>query len=289
MGHVIIGLPAHTLSITEFHPQCVRNPPTASCSRIKTCGAHPLITSPFSSPTHPFPSPSFTTHKKLLPHDSNPAAISRTCASEKNEMPIQTVPCALTAASQRFIRAVSVAEGDGAHVPCPLVDRALVVVNISRLEFPEAIHDDPEARTLLLGRVFHVFAGGILPSQIVWQLQFGHPHGVRESRDHEFVRVWRVPDQAVIHAERKESGSVKNEPRDPKIGRYLVGPREEKVGDEAVGRVLSQDELDRVPEEPECFDELGGHVWGCDGGEALAAVREAGLWARKWDFDDVDV
>ncbi|CAN0878920.1 hypothetical protein LINGRAHAP2_LOCUS12726 [Linum grandiflorum] len=34
-------------SSVEFHPQCVMNPPTATWSRIITCGAHPLIISPF--------------------------------------------------------------------------------------------------------------------------------------------------------------------------------------------------------------------------------------------------
>ncbi|KAG6626554.1 hypothetical protein CIPAW_15G057400, partial [Carya illinoinensis] len=45
-GHVIIGKPAHIPSSNEFHPQCVKNPPTAGCDKINSCGAQPLITSP---------------------------------------------------------------------------------------------------------------------------------------------------------------------------------------------------------------------------------------------------
>ncbi|KAL0915331.1 hypothetical protein M5K25_015743 [Dendrobium thyrsiflorum] len=46
LGHVAITTPAAIASIVEFHPQCVINPPTATWSRIITCGAHPLITIP---------------------------------------------------------------------------------------------------------------------------------------------------------------------------------------------------------------------------------------------------
>nr|CAB3453164.1 unnamed protein product [Digitaria exilis] len=45
-GHASTGTPAHTASRHEFHPQCERNPPTARCSKISTCGAHCGTTSP---------------------------------------------------------------------------------------------------------------------------------------------------------------------------------------------------------------------------------------------------
>uniref|UniRef100_A0A0A9BA44 Uncharacterized protein n=1 Tax=Arundo donax TaxID=35708 RepID=A0A0A9BA44_ARUDO len=39
-----MGTPAATLSSVEPHPQCVTKPPTAACSRMATCGAHPRTT-----------------------------------------------------------------------------------------------------------------------------------------------------------------------------------------------------------------------------------------------------
>uniref|UniRef100_A0A5K1ALK0 Uncharacterized protein n=1 Tax=Nymphaea colorata TaxID=210225 RepID=A0A5K1ALK0_9MAGN len=45
-GHATMGTPAIMLSSTEFHPQCVTNPPTASWLSTLTCGAHDLTTSP---------------------------------------------------------------------------------------------------------------------------------------------------------------------------------------------------------------------------------------------------
>ncbi|RZS28410.1 hypothetical protein BHM03_00062011, partial [Ensete ventricosum] len=45
-GHVSIGFPAVTASRTEFHPQWLRNAPTALWARMATCGAHPLTTRP---------------------------------------------------------------------------------------------------------------------------------------------------------------------------------------------------------------------------------------------------
>ncbi|KAK2992918.1 hypothetical protein RJ640_024072 [Escallonia rubra] len=43
IGHVINGTPALTPSNVEFHPQCVKNPPTALCDSISTCGDQPRI------------------------------------------------------------------------------------------------------------------------------------------------------------------------------------------------------------------------------------------------------
>nr|KYP77162.1 hypothetical protein KK1_021434 [Cajanus cajan] len=43
---VIIGTPALIASATEFHPQCVTNPPTAPWFKINGCGAHPFISIP---------------------------------------------------------------------------------------------------------------------------------------------------------------------------------------------------------------------------------------------------
>ncbi|KAL4592103.1 hypothetical protein LXL04_005087 [Taraxacum kok-saghyz] len=45
-GHVTMGTPPHTPSSIEFHPQCVKNPPTEGWDNIKTCGAHPRIKNP---------------------------------------------------------------------------------------------------------------------------------------------------------------------------------------------------------------------------------------------------
>nr|GMC86052.1 hypothetical protein BHM03_00062011 [Ipomoea batatas] len=47
-GHVAIGSPADIPSRVEFHPQWVRNPPTAWWARMSTCGAHPRTTRAFS-------------------------------------------------------------------------------------------------------------------------------------------------------------------------------------------------------------------------------------------------
>jgi hypothetical protein len=47
-GHAIIGTPANTASSTEFHPQCVTNPPTESWLSTSICGIHDFTTRPFS-------------------------------------------------------------------------------------------------------------------------------------------------------------------------------------------------------------------------------------------------
>ncbi|ONM22649.1 hypothetical protein ZEAMMB73_Zm00001d006044 [Zea mays] len=44
-GQHSIGTPAHRLSMVEFHPQCVRNTPTASCLSTTSCG-HQLARCP---------------------------------------------------------------------------------------------------------------------------------------------------------------------------------------------------------------------------------------------------
>ncbi|KAF5200372.1 hypothetical protein FRX31_010041 [Thalictrum thalictroides] len=46
-GQQITGTPAHILSIVEFHPACVRNPPTEGCERTWSCG-HQLASIPRS-------------------------------------------------------------------------------------------------------------------------------------------------------------------------------------------------------------------------------------------------
>nr|CAB3499538.1 unnamed protein product [Digitaria exilis] len=45
-GSPSIGTPATTASSTEFHPQCVTNPPTDACASTSRCGAHDGTTSP---------------------------------------------------------------------------------------------------------------------------------------------------------------------------------------------------------------------------------------------------
>ncbi|TQD91953.1 hypothetical protein C1H46_022469 [Malus baccata] len=99
-GQAIIGTPATTASSTEFHPQCVTNPPTDSFFNTATCGAHDFTTIPLSlilskNPSGNTPSKSksstprtcfifsstggfFTTHRNLCPLASNPFAISFT-------------------------------------------------------------------------------------------------------------------------------------------------------------------------------------------------------------------
>ncbi|KAL0918359.1 hypothetical protein M5K25_010364 [Dendrobium thyrsiflorum] len=48
-GHVAITTPVASASNVEFHPQCVTNPPTATCPNITACDAHPLIIIPLPS------------------------------------------------------------------------------------------------------------------------------------------------------------------------------------------------------------------------------------------------
>uniref|UniRef100_A0A8R7PBG0 Uncharacterized protein n=1 Tax=Triticum urartu TaxID=4572 RepID=A0A8R7PBG0_TRIUA len=61
IGHVSIATPAAVASSTEFHPQCVRNHPTARWRRISTCGAHPRIAMPRDAAVAAASNPSGTT------------------------------------------------------------------------------------------------------------------------------------------------------------------------------------------------------------------------------------
>nr|CAB3504933.1 unnamed protein product [Digitaria exilis] len=57
IGHGAMGTPHHKLSITEFHPQCVTNPPTAACAKISFCGAVVGHTIPLPPPPSSLSSP----------------------------------------------------------------------------------------------------------------------------------------------------------------------------------------------------------------------------------------
>ncbi|PON35611.1 hypothetical protein PanWU01x14_335120 [Parasponia andersonii] len=99
-GHAAIGTPQVTASSTEFHPQCVTNPPTESWLRMADCGAHDFTTIPLSLVLSRNPSGSstsksgsvlgfsgpFTTHKNLWLLFSNPMAISFSCNSENEPL-----------------------------------------------------------------------------------------------------------------------------------------------------------------------------------------------------------
>ncbi|KAJ9559341.1 hypothetical protein OSB04_013955 [Centaurea solstitialis] len=93
--------PAETPSSVEFHPQCVRKPPTAGCDRIKTCGAHPRTIIPLSftlssnpSSKNHFSSSSFAclTHQiNGTLDDSNPKPSSIFCSIQARvKLPKQT-------------------------------------------------------------------------------------------------------------------------------------------------------------------------------------------------------
>ncbi|KAL4605641.1 hypothetical protein ACB092_09G044800 [Castanea dentata] len=45
-GQVSIGTPAHIVSMVEFQPQCVKNPPTEGFDNMSNCGAQPQIKRP---------------------------------------------------------------------------------------------------------------------------------------------------------------------------------------------------------------------------------------------------
>ncbi|KAF3793485.1 hypothetical protein EJ110_NYTH03634 [Nymphaea thermarum] len=94
-GQVASGTPRLKLSMQEFHPQWLRNPPTAPWLKISSCGAHPLTTRPdprtrCSNPSGkwisgrvPFlkilpRSAARRTQRNLLPLCSSPAASSAT-------------------------------------------------------------------------------------------------------------------------------------------------------------------------------------------------------------------
>ncbi|KAH0461792.1 hypothetical protein IEQ34_009367 [Dendrobium chrysotoxum] len=89
-GHVTIGTPAATPSTTEFHPQCVKNPPNAACESTISCGAHPITAIPLS----PTPSnstggggaPSLTTHMNARPDMIKPIPSSTVCSGSSRPM-----------------------------------------------------------------------------------------------------------------------------------------------------------------------------------------------------------
>nr|CAB3456286.1 unnamed protein product [Digitaria exilis] len=94
-GSITSGWPPNPrLSVTEPHPQCVRNAPTATCPSTRTCGTHPAHTTPrprvrasnpsgniaAAAPSPPPPAPlgGRSAHTKRSPESSSPAASSRT-------------------------------------------------------------------------------------------------------------------------------------------------------------------------------------------------------------------
>ncbi|OAY80540.1 hypothetical protein ACMD2_05372 [Ananas comosus] len=100
-GHAIIAAPAQIPSSTEFHPQCVTNPPVAACRSTSTCGAHVFTTRPRSLVRSTNPSGrtrprsgsaglvksrcgsslARTTHRNRCPLRSSPVAISLSCSA----------------------------------------------------------------------------------------------------------------------------------------------------------------------------------------------------------------
>ncbi|KAH0466307.1 hypothetical protein IEQ34_006410 [Dendrobium chrysotoxum] len=83
-GHVSKATPATTASITEFHPQCVKNHPTAAWPRISTCGTHPFTTNPRSATLSSNPAgisvPSLTHQRNRNPLSSRAAEIAAACS-----------------------------------------------------------------------------------------------------------------------------------------------------------------------------------------------------------------
>ncbi|KAL4587486.1 hypothetical protein LXL04_000357 [Taraxacum kok-saghyz] len=67
------------LSIHEFHPQWLINPPVAGCASISNCGAHSLTTNPVSSILSSNPSGNST----LL---TSPSKISPLSASRRTQI-----------------------------------------------------------------------------------------------------------------------------------------------------------------------------------------------------------
>nr|CAB3490207.1 unnamed protein product [Digitaria exilis] len=74
-GHATIGTPYTRLSSTEFHPQCVRNPPVAGWDSTFICGAHDGTTRPTSLVLSTNPS-----GRNLCPLISSPSASSLICS-----------------------------------------------------------------------------------------------------------------------------------------------------------------------------------------------------------------
>ncbi|KAL0903742.1 hypothetical protein M5K25_028140 [Dendrobium thyrsiflorum] len=66
--------PATSPSSTEFHPQCVTNAATATCSSTALCGTQPFTTFPFPSNSSGAAVPA--AQRNLTPLDSSPAEIA---------------------------------------------------------------------------------------------------------------------------------------------------------------------------------------------------------------------
>ncbi|KAF7102598.1 hypothetical protein CFC21_103704 [Triticum aestivum] len=89
-GTHTIGTPHATLSITEFHPQCVTKQPTAACNSTRTWSHHsttmPFLSGASISVSDASPSASSalmsfrTTHRYGLPVSSSPRSSSSSCS-----------------------------------------------------------------------------------------------------------------------------------------------------------------------------------------------------------------
>ncbi|KAJ6797201.1 scopoletin glucosyltransferase-like [Iris pallida] len=177
---------------------------------------------------------------------------------------------------------VPVAQSDGAYMPGPPPDHLPVVPRVVRLQLVEAVHHHSVALRLRLSDLIEelprLFGG-------IGDLRPEHLDTVGEAGDDEGLGLRGeglerpVPVQALGDAEREEAGAVEDEPGDPETRRDVLGPREEHVGHDAVGEEIPEDPPEGLPEPRHGAEELDAqarHLPGGDGGEVLAALRQAG-------------
>ncbi|WVZ53746.1 hypothetical protein U9M48_004647 [Paspalum notatum var. saurae] len=140
MGSMTSGRPCWSPSMSEFRPQCVKNPPTAACARMLVCGTHPVATSPrppvrsskpggrtsSSSPPVALVGGFRSAQRKRVPASSSPSASSRTWSTVSGtSLPSATYTtdprgCASsqrTAACSAFVPASRPPSGDGCRRP----------------------------------------------------------------------------------------------------------------------------------------------------------------------------
>ncbi|KAL0903538.1 hypothetical protein M5K25_027924 [Dendrobium thyrsiflorum] len=83
IGHVSKATPADTASSTEFQPQWLTNPPTATWLNTCFCGTHPLSILPKSAePLGGSHVSDRTAHRNRIPARTSPWATSSSCSSE---------------------------------------------------------------------------------------------------------------------------------------------------------------------------------------------------------------
>ena len=184
----------------------------------------------------------------------------------------------------RFLFSGSACKRDRSNMP-RLVPRGFhVVVDVLfSIEFREVVHDEAVAFALCLKHWLHEIGQNLrwccVEGDMVWKITNDVGIGTSDG----------VCVDGVHGADGEEGEAVEGEPWDAKLGGHVMHPREQGVGDDAIGWVMLQEALDGSAEQRGGFVDPGGVSDVVDGGEVLDAVGEAHLAGGEVDGVEVEM